>query len=172
MIMIDPRQIPDPAQVGFALFNAPPPRVIAPEGKCLPKSELKHTASARAKRYLEWYCIANKDAAWHWCEYDMSRGPIKWKLDHFGFADAVLIHEGFHALQVTAGGHGQDRVKKILGAIQPKETPEKAAQRRANAHAWLTSGGTITVWDYRRRTRAGLVVEVERVVIPVTQEDF
>lgn len=170
----DNTHIPRPEQVGEALFNAPPPRIIAPEGKELLKKHQNQTPSKRAKDYLSWYCLANPGARWDWCENDIVRGRVTWKTDLFGFADAMLIHNGWHAIQATGGSNGLARVKKITGEIQAgeKHGETKAANRRANALAWLRNGGTISVWDYRKRKKGGLVIEVERVVIPVTLEDF
>ena len=146
----------------------------APVGKGLRKGDLKVTASAWAKRYAKWYCANNPDASWDWCETDHKQGALTWKTDLFKFADMLIVHEGMHLIQVTGGSNGLARVKKICGAIQPKEknAEEQAALRKHNARCWLASHGTIQIWDYKKRSRDKMIYKVERVITHVTEDDL
>jgi hypothetical protein len=74
------------------------------------------------------------------------RLPNHMTKDLFGFVDGIALcpEEGIIALQVTTNGQGPARVHKIREDFcWPK------------AQAWLSGGGKIQVWDWRRRQVGG-----------------
>jgi len=88
------------------------------------------TPTVRSRRYLEqrgWTCGVTQRYV----------HQIQRYFDLFGFIDLVCMHpdDGFLAVQVTAGGNGSARIKKILDT--------------ENARKWLAAGGKIEVHDWR-----------------------
>lgn len=62
--------------------------------------------------------------------------------DLYGFIDLCCIHQekGFLAVQVTGGGNGSTRIKKIIN--------------NGSAYLWLQAGGEIEVHDWRYLKRS------------------
>ncbi len=144
----------------------------------LTKTELRRTASARAKQLLR-----EMGVIWDWCEHShvQGKGPKarRWKTDLFSLFDCVYFDMGesgqntfdtdrpqLVGVQVTQH-NGAARVAKMAGKQQKGEDPEKAEYRRRALWAWLRSGARAEVWDWRERRQGGVVVAVERVVIPL-----
>ena len=137
--------------------------------KPLTAKELAFSTDDRAK---EW--CREQNLIWHWCEYYDSRA--RRKRDLFGLFDMLYFATGtpqMIGVQVTGGGNGRAREKKMLGKRQPHEKDDKAGQlRRMTLWAWLLCGNRAEVWDYRERRRGGIVVDVERVVLPLESFDL
>lgn len=114
------------------------------------------TAGERSKKHFEalGYVVGKTE---HWIP------NAKTTKDLFGFADYAAIHPGHNGtlyIQATAGDHGQNRVKKILGL--------------RSARTCLRAGNRIVVQDWRKR-KVARGMPVERTVLWekwITLEDF
>ena len=118
--------------------------------------------SARAKRELaEMAHYADTDY-FCWEETETGTKGTRKSHDLLGFGDFLFFspEHGFNLLQVTGGGNGNARKRKIL------------TECHANASSWLCSGGKIEVWDYRDRYKNGVCHAVEKVVLTVTMADL
>ena len=77
--------------------------------------------------------------------------------DLYGFIDLCCIHRkhGFLAVQVTAGGNGGARVKKIIN--------------NESAYLWLQAGGKIEVhdWKYYKKSKSWKAIKTE-----INKKDF
>ena len=133
--------------------------------KQVSKSELKRSASARAKAF----CTA-QNYIWDWTESFNSF--TKRRKDLFGLFDLVYIADNtMYGVQVTQH-NGSARLAKMAGKAQKGESDEAAAYRRRCLWAWLKTGGRAEVWDYRHRKKGGVVVDIERVVLPLEIGDL
>ena len=136
-----------------------------PENESSPKplhpDERFLSPSARAKRELaEMAHYADTDY-FYWEETETGRKGTRKSHAPLGCGDFLYFspRHGFNLLQVTGGGNGPARKRKIL------------TECHANAVSWLASGGKIEVWCYRDRYKNGVCYKIEKVVLPVTMSD-
>ena len=139
--------------------------------KPLTKTELKRTASARAKEY----CREN-GMLWDWTESFNSF--TRRKKDLFGLFDLVYFeHYGdglfFRMVGVQVTQHnGNARKLKMIGQASDETDIDAAKYRRKCLWNWLRAGNRAQIWDYRHRKKGGAVVAVDRVVMPLELSDI
>lgn len=81
---------------------------------------------------------ACREIGWLAGKVELFNYASRMRSDLFGFADVAAIvpgREGTTYIQATAGGHGQDRIRKIM--------------RLDAARAVLEAGNSVEVWSWR-----------------------